>query len=267
MSTMSNLPERPSTLSEKLLLLLSRKPGVDDGEAAPEEWTVENALSQLYVAFPDFLSRLPGRRVLDFGCGTGYQSTALARNGAKRVVGVDTNTTHVQRARQLAEKMGLGDQVTFTDHLGDSLKGRFDIVVSQNSFEHFRDPAGALAQMRAALAKEGSIFLTFGPLWFSPYGSHMHFFCKVPWLNLVFSENAIMKVRRHYIDDGAARYEDVEGGLNQMSVAKFERIVAASELRIQYKRYRTTKGLAFLGRLPGAREFFVNEIDAILANE
>src|SRR5262249_215722 len=152
-------------------------------------------------------------------CGTGYQSVSLAKNGARYVVGFDANPAYVERARLLAKEMGVAERVTFAERFEEDLSGRFDVVISQNGMEHFKDPADALGKMKTGLRDGGIILVTFGPTWFSPYGSHMHFFCKVPWLNVLFSEATIMNVRRHYIDDGATRFEEVEGGLNKMTVA------------------------------------------------
>lgn len=108
--------------------------------------------------------------------------------------------------------------------------------------------------------------ITFGCPWFSPYGSHMHFFCKLPWVNLIFPERTVMRVRSLYRNDGAMRYEDVESGLNKMSVAKFERIIANAGMRVLFRRYTGVKGYDFLTRLPVLRELFVNRIDCALVN-
>lgn len=40
-----------------------------------------------------------------------------------------------------------------------------------------------------------SLLITFGCPWLSPYGSHMHFFTKMPWINVFFSETTVMRVR------------------------------------------------------------------------
>ena len=207
---------------------------------------------------------MQGKEILYFGCGTGYQSVALARTGARRVVGLDVNTSHLEKARDLAGQLGLVNEVKFFARLDNSLRGRFDMVISQNSMEHFPDPAGALSEMKAAINKNGIILITFGCPWFSPYGSHMHFFVKVPWINLIFDEKTVMNVRRHFRNDGATRYEDVEGGLNKMSVARFETLIKESGLRVTYKHYEGVKGLNVLCLLPAFRELFVNNISCVL---
>ena len=144
------------------------------------------------------------------------------------------------------------------------MDGHFDIVLSQNSMEHFPDPHGALKTMISALRLDGKLLITFGPPWFSPRGSHMHYFTKVPWVNLLFSERTVMNVRGRFRHDGATRYVDVESGLNRMSVAKFERMINEFDLVPLYRRYDCVKGLDIAGTIPIVRELLVNRISVIL---
>ena len=57
----------------------------------------------------------------------------------------------------------------------------------------------------------------------SPPTNDMGFFCKVPWIQLLFSDRTILEARSFYRSDGARTYR--EAGLGQMSIAKFERVV------------------------------------------
>lgn len=250
----------PVKVAESLLILLSRKPS----EAARDEGSVDTSLDLLCEAFPGFEREIAGKDVLDFGCGAGLQSAAMALGGARCVLGLDTNPRTLDRARELAASLGLRDKIELAERLQSRHKGAFDLVISQNSMEHFSDPVAALEEMKSALTPGGRILITFGPLWLSPYGSHMSFFTSVPWVNILFPEKAVMSVRSRHIDDGAMRYEDVEGGLNKMTVRKFERLVEQCDLKVTYRRYRCVKGLGFLGRLPLARELFINHVSCIL---
>jgi SAM-dependent methyltransferase len=266
-STLHHSRQTPHSLSERLLLFLSRRPEADDYEAGRDHWTGDDALSHLCRFLPDFLTRIDGKEVLDFGCGTGYQSVALARMGAKHVVGLDINATFLQKARELASDFGLAEQVRFTDSFTRELYNRFDVVISQSSMEHFKNPARALDEMKAAVKQDGVILITFGCPWYSPYGSHMHFFVRLPWVNILFDEKTVMNVRSRFRNDGAVRYEQVEGGLNKMSVKKFERLIRECDLEVVYKKYEAVKGISFVVRLPVLRELFVNNISCILAKK
>ncbi|HET9986316.1 MAG TPA: class I SAM-dependent methyltransferase [Longimicrobiales bacterium] len=252
-------------VGERILAALSRSPAEGDLEEAADGWTVENALDGLRRYFPDLAGLVRGRRVLDFGCGAGWQAVALAREGAASVVGLDTNEAALAGARELAAGLGLGeDRVRFVARLPAEWLGGFDVVVSQNAMEHFAEPEAVLRAMCGALRPGGRIVMTFGPPWYAPTGSHMHFFTRVPWVNLVFSERTVLAVRSRYRSDGATRYEEVESGLNRMSVGRFERITRGLGLGVERRYYRCVRGLDFLGRIPLARELFINNVSCVL---
>src|SRR5262249_43054724 len=105
--------ERRHTFAERLLLYLSRSPSGDDYEAGREKWVPDQALSQLCRAFPDFMQRIAGKDVLDFGCGLGHQVVTLAKNGARSVVGVEINERRLALARNLSQEAGVAPQVDF----------------------------------------------------------------------------------------------------------------------------------------------------------
>jgi hypothetical protein len=60
-----------------------------------------------------------------------------------------------------------------------------------------------------------------------PFGDHMSQFFRVPmpWRGLLFSEQAILRLRRELFrpTDPATRYEDIVGGLNRMSFKTYVR--------------------------------------------
>jgi SAM-dependent methyltransferase len=260
----SRKENRLMPLAERLLLAISRQPGNQNGCLSCKEETIDSALEFLRHAFKNFEREIAGKRVLDFGCGYGQQTVAMAKSGAKYVVGLDINQKFLQRGRDLAAQHGLNGHVEFADKLEERRRGSFDLVISQNSMEHFVRPVEVLEIMKAALNPAGKLLITFGPPWFAPYGSHMQFMTRVPWINLLFDETTVMNVRNRFRRDGAMRYEDVEGGLAKMSVAKFERLVSQCGMKIHYKKYDCIKGLDFLGRLPVLRELFINHVNCAL---
>lgn len=228
--------------------------------------TPETALALLEGEYPNFSQLVSGKRVLDFGCGGGYQSVALVGNYDCTVLAIDSNPKTLQRAKELAASSAIDhSRLTHLESIAPEHHGSFDIVISKDSFEHFPDPAAILELMQKLIADSGKILITFGPPWFAPYGSHMHFFCKIPWINLLLPEKVVLRWRSRHRDDGATRYEDVESGLNRMTIAKFERILAASGLRVEFRKYTPVKGVAPLIAIPGLRELFVNHVSVILS--
>ncbi len=253
-----------SRVGEWVLERLSRDPGAPDLSGGTSTYTLDNALDFHRITIPEFLDEIRSATVLDFGCGPGWQAVAMARGGAARVIGVDINPNWVNQARALAASHGVADRVEFV--LGSSAldDGCADVVLSSNSFEHFGDPDAMLREMARLVRPGGAVWITFAEPWYSPYGSHMSFFTRVPWVNVLFSERTVMRVRSRYRSDGAVRYEQVESGLNRMTLRRFERIIAASGLRVEMRRYRAAKNLPVVAGLPGVRELFVSAVSCRL---
>ncbi|MFH0775334.1 MAG: methyltransferase domain-containing protein [bacterium] len=252
-------------IGEIVLRAFSKKPYKGDYNQDTEQELSHNELSLLRKEFPQFSTLVKGKRVVDFGCGRGRQSISLVREEGCYVCGIDTNINILQQAKKLGSEIGIqNSNLIFVEHPPSEMLRTFDIVISQNAMEHFPDPIAVLNEMKGLIHQDGKILITFGPPWFAPYGSHMHFFCKVPWLNLIFSERTVMNVRALYRNDGAKRYEEVESGLNKITVKKFERIVSQSGLIIQYKKYSYVKRLNWMKNLPLLRELFINHISCIL---
>ena len=92
-------------------------------------------LAILRDAFANLSTLVAGKRVADFGCGTGEQAIALARDEGCDVVGIDTNAATLARARARAASQSLKGRVQFVDRVTPDLEGTFDVVISQNSME------------------------------------------------------------------------------------------------------------------------------------
>jgi hypothetical protein len=58
-------------------------------------------------------------------------------------------------------------------------------------------------------------------------------FSVFPWAHLIFTEPALLRWRSDIRSDGATRFCEVEGGLSQMTVRRFEQILARSEFRVE----------------------------------
>jgi SAM-dependent methyltransferase len=182
--------------------------------------------SKLAVLLGDHLwARVVGKTVLDFGCGTGREAVELAQRGAARVIGLDIQACALESARRHARNSGAHERCTFTS----TAPARADIIIAIDSFEHFSDPAGVLRQMAELLAPGGSVLVSFGPTWYHPLGGHL--FSVFPWAHLVFTERALIRWRSRFKHDGATRFSEVEGGLNQMTIRRFVRLVDASPLQ------------------------------------
>ncbi|MFL5606155.1 MAG: class I SAM-dependent methyltransferase [Gemmatimonadaceae bacterium] len=175
----------------------------------------------------DLLDRIRDQDVLDYGCGSGAEAVEMA-GVARSVFGLDIVPRLLAEAAARARDAGVADRCTF---------GRIppsqavDLIVSLDSFEHFPDPEAELERMFELLRPGGSVIASFGPTWYHPYGGHL--FSVFPWAHLLFSEAALIRWRSDIRSDGARRFREVEGGLNQMTIARFERMIRRSRFLVQ----------------------------------
>jgi SAM-dependent methyltransferase len=206
--------------------------------SAPETVPVANVRQHFFG--DDFFERIRGKTVIDFGCGLGELAVAMALEGAGKVIGLDIQERRLGIARALAEQYSVADRCEFatqTQELADAL-------ISKDAFEHFSDPGEILRIMRALLKPDGFVLTTFGPTWLHPYGGHL--FSIFPWSHLLFTENALMRWRADFKSDGATSFAETEGGLNQLTIKQFKRIVAQSPFRIQSLQTVPIRGIGLL---------------------
>ena len=221
---------------------------VAPGEPAQCSGSAYAGKSKLAVMLgPEAMERVRRGTVLDFGCGEGAEAVEMALAGAT-VIGLDIREEVLERGRARAAAAGVSDRCRFT-MVAD---GPVDTVVTLDSFEHFGDPSGVLRVMYDLLRPGGSVLATFGPTWFHPYGGHL--FSVFPWAHLLFSERALIRWRDDIRSDGATRFSEVAGGLNQMTIARFERLIAETPFRIATLETVPIRGLARL-HMRATREF------------
>ena len=211
-----------STLQYKILKAIS------PGEPDTCSGTAYVGKSKLAILLgQEFLKKIQGKTVIDFGCGEGAEAIEIAQHGATKVIGVDIRANMIETARQKAQAARVANICEF----GYSAKEPADVIVSLDSFEHFADPAQVLQVMNSLLKPNGEIIASFGPTWYHPLGGHL--FSVFPWAHLIFSEKALIRWRSDFKSDGATKFGEVAGGLNQMTIRKFEQLVANSPFQVE----------------------------------
>lgn len=189
--------------------------------------TPVRGLCKLQASFGSrILEAVRGKVVMDFGCGEGWEVLGLAQAGARRVIGVDIRPHLLEQARRNALTAGVSAVCEFTT----SPSGKVDLIVTLDTFEHFAEPAAVLFKMNDLLASGGEVWVHFGPPWLHPLGGHL--FSVFPWAYLILSEAALIRWRSEFRSDGAQRFEEVEGGLNRMTIGRFLCIVEASPFKL-----------------------------------
>ena len=111
-----------------------------------------NPLRLQYVAR---IVALPGKPVLDVGCGGGILSEAMARAGAQ-VLGIDLSQSvlDVAELHALEGKVAVEYRTVAAEELAQERPAAFDLVTCMEMLEHVPDPAASVAAL-AALAKPG----------------------------------------------------------------------------------------------------------------
>ncbi len=201
---------------------LSATPGWCDGSAYRGRSKLEMLLG------PDVWSTISERAVIDFGCGDGDMAIEMAQHGAALVIGVDVRQSALAAARARAECAGVAGRCVFSDAPPQPA----DIIISVDGFEHFDHPGEVLSTMRRSLKPGGRVLAAFGPTWFHPLGGHL--FSIFPWAHLIFTEAALLRWRADFKSDGATRFGEVEGGLNQMTIRRFVKLVEKSAFRFEH---------------------------------
>lgn len=116
---------------------------------------------------------LAGRRLLDFGCGAGASSFALARLLPRtEIIGVELNAEKVRIGRLLNSKNGFSNLRFLACPAGDRLPaalGTFDVIMLSAVYEHLlpEERPVVLPLLWSALTRGGIIFINQTPhRWF-----------------------------------------------------------------------------------------------------
>ncbi len=245
-----------------------------ESEQAYSEWEYRVG-KELLSRYAGYFGSLDGRRVLDIGCGLGGKTAVYAESGAY-VVGVDIDRRNI--IQSISFTGARGTPVSFT--IGDAevlpfADESFDLVVANDSLEHFAHPERALPELARVVRPGGNIFLFFTP-WGSPLGSHLYDYIRTPWCHLIFPERlmeAVLEVvlQRQGISgpgrEAARLMEDFRTGLNRITTARYHRILEGTPVLETVMEDLQPPKFAFLKplcRVPLVGELFTGTVIGIL---
>lgn len=241
---------------------------------AYSEWEYRTGKA-LLGRYGSFFGDLKGMKVLDIGCGLGGKTVGYSEAGGD-VTGVDIDRDHCREAVIFSRSKGCGIDFVCGDSSSLPFGSEcFDLVVANDSMEHFPDPAKALTELSRVTKKGGSIFLFFTP-WGSPLGSHLYDQIKTPWCHLIFPDRLMEELLRIAfereglaapVEEAAKEMDDYRTNNNRIDIASYRKILDSTEgLYIEMEEFVPPKYsfLRPLTKIPGLREFFTGTVVSIL---
>ena len=114
-------------------------------------------------AMVEACGNVKGLEVLDLGCGIGYFSRQMAKNGASKVVGIDLSPKQLDHARQLEQKERLGIEYIRDDAAAviETLpEASFDLVTACVSLVDMPDPRSVIRGAHRVLRDRGRLVFT-----------------------------------------------------------------------------------------------------------
>ena len=221
---------------------------------------------------PDFA----GKRVLEIGSGLGSLSTTIALAGAKAVVGIDVWEPRVifanQKVREQYPEITNVEFVSTPVEKMDSAE-QFEIIVSQNTFEHIADIDAVLTAFHRLLVPGGRAYIGFSPLYHSPYGDHgeLRAPVRLPWAHLMAGPKQVIASYNRANQEAVTTL--AQCGFNGLKPAQFRDAFNRSGLEIEQVRVNPGEGrlkrVAMTGfnaiaRLPGLEPYFTVGMYVIL---
>ena len=221
----------------------------------------------------------PDLSYLDLGCGTGRLSTGLSLLGIPDVTGMDILERDIATAKVVAEALPRDVRPSFVCGDGRVTGDRiYDVVVALAVMEHVSSPRQFLEQIRTLLKPEGCAFVSMTPF-HGPLGDHMgpFFRVQIPWRGVLFSKDAILQLRRECFRPStpARNFNEIEGGLNLMTVSEYFRNIESAGLEVvthrfdphfcHYKKLWPLAPLScVLTRVPKVRDYFTFNVYSVL---
>lgn len=119
-------------------------------------------MNPLRLEWIDSLAGLPGKAVLDIGCGGGILAEAMA-NRAAQVTGIDLASKPLGVARLHALETGV-ENIEYLEVSAEDLAAQrpaaFDVVTCMEMLEHVPDPRSVVAALASLVRPGGHVFLS-----------------------------------------------------------------------------------------------------------
>ena len=118
-------------------------------------------INPLRLRYIDEQAAIPGKKILDVGCGGGILSESMARMGAS-VTGIDMGKAPLSVAKLHALESGLeiDYQHITVEQLAAQQAGTYDIVTCMELLEHVPDPASVICACARLVKPGGAVFFS-----------------------------------------------------------------------------------------------------------
>ena len=134
------------------------------------DWYIKQELQgfkayRWYELIMEQCEKKEGLRILDCGCGPGFFSVILSKNGNK-VTGIDQAEGMLAKARENSEAMGVAPEFKVMDlEAIDYPDGTFDLILSRNVTWNLSNPDKVYSEW-SRLLKEDGVLLIFDSTWY-----------------------------------------------------------------------------------------------------
>ena len=128
---------------------------------ATSEFKPLHDINPLRLAWIDRHSSLPGRRVLDVGCGGGILAESMAALGAD-VTGIDLSdkALGVARLHLFESHQKVNYELVSAEEYAERHPGSFDVVTCLEMLEHVPDPASTIAACARLVKPGGDVYFS-----------------------------------------------------------------------------------------------------------
>jgi len=124
------------------------------------EETKEQAQVQLVEHLAHLAALVPGRKILDVGCGFGASSIYLARKYGAEATGITISPVQVEMARKAAALEGVNAKFALMDAEEMRFDETFDVVWSIESISHYPQKQKFFASAAKCLESGGTLAVT-----------------------------------------------------------------------------------------------------------
>ena len=200
------------------------------------------------------------KNFLELGCHDGMVCYYLQLLG-KIAIGIDINSSHF-------DDRALNADIHLLEMNAENLEFKdesFDFIFSYNSFEHFNNPENVLLESLRTVRKGGYIYLTFSPLYMSPWGMHKYKSINIPYSAFLFPLKLLKKLSK--IIDGLIPLGELE--LNKWSLKEYRELwekYSSRLLKIKYKEYYNLFHLDLIKQYPSCFKTKTDSFDNLIVS-